>query len=260
MEEFYDLEQKIATNPRLDFGTIFNQSFELFKKIWGKGALFMLFYLVGSFVLAMLFILPASMLGASLDNMNWVDSGLGLFAGIAFFLFVLLLFVALITLITGLMTGFYLGCKKADEGEEFLTSDYFTFFEGGHLKRTVGVALASLGVYLLSALLCYFPVIYTAIPISYFTVIYAFNPHLSTTEIVKLAFKLGTNKWGITFALSLVLVLLAYIGMIITCGIGFFVVLAVVLIPRYYIYKGVVGFDTADVLDEIGQDSQFDNL
>jgi hypothetical protein len=260
MNEFYDLEHKIAANPRLDFGTIFSQSFELFKVVWGKGALFMVFYFLGVMGLVTIFTLPASMMGASFDAMDMANSEFGLVAGIAFFIFVLLLFVALITLVTGLMAGFYLGCKKADEGEEFSTTNYFVFFEGRHLKRTVGVALATFGVIFLSALLCYFPIIYTAVPVGYFVVIYAYNPHLTTTEIVKLSFKLGTNKWGITLGLTFVLLLLAYFGAIITCGIGIVFTFSIILLPKYYIYKGVIGFDTADILDEIGQDSQFDNL
>ncbi|MCL9804666.1 hypothetical protein NAT51_03980 [Flavobacterium amniphilum] len=260
MEEFYDLEQKIATNPRLDFGTVFNESLELFKKIWGKGALFMLFYLLGSFLLMMLLGMPLSLLGVAIDDVNATGSGFTTLAGLGAILFMLLFFVVIITFVTGLMAGFFHGCKKADEGGEFRTSDYFTFFEGRYLKRTVGVGLATFGVALLSAILCYLPLIYTSIPLSYFVVIYAFNPHLSTTEIVKLAFKLGTNKWGITFASTFVVLLLAYLGAIITCGIGFIFTFSFMLIPRYYIYKGVVGFNTADVLDEIGQDSEFDNL
>ncbi|MFC7774245.1 hypothetical protein [Flavobacterium sp. GCM10027622] len=260
MNEFYDLEQKIATNPRLDFGNVFGQSFDLFKIVWAKGALFMLFYGIGSFALMMLFLMPASLLGASLENGNWLDSGLGVPAIIAFFVFMMLLFVVLMTLVTGLMAGFYLGCKQADEGHGFSTENYFVFFKGRAIKRTVGIGLATFGVSLLSAILCYFPLIYTSVPISYFVVIYAFNPHLSTADIVKLAFKIGTNKWGITLALTLVLMLLAYIGGVVTCGIGFIFTFSIILIPKYFIYKSVIGFETENVLDEIGQDSEFDSL
>lgn len=260
MNEFYDLEQKIATNPRLDFGNLFSQTFELFKQIWGMGALFFLFYILGAMGLMLIVILPVSLLSTTINEVSSGNADVGLVGGIVILAAVLLALIAILTLVTGLFAGFYLGCKNADIGEGFEAGDYFTFFRSEHIKGTIGIGLASFVVILISALLCYFPIFYSSIPVGYFAVIYAFNPHLSTFEIVKLSFKLGTNKWGITFGLTLLLGMMGYLGGALLCGVGIFFTLSIGLIPKYFIYKEVVGFDAEnlDPLDQIGSGDPFD--
>lgn len=80
--------------------------------------------------------------------------------------------------------------------------------------------LASFGIAILSAILCYIPLIYTVVPLSYFALIFAFNPELSVGDIVKTSFKLGNKKWLISFGLIIVASLLAQIVGFLLCGIG----------------------------------------
>lgn len=105
---------------------------------------------------------------------------------------------------------------------------------------------------LLGYIACILPVIYLSIPLSYIAVIYVFNQELSVREIIKLAFELGNKNWFVTFGLTIVLTILAYIGAIVTCGIGFMFTFSIILIPHYLIYKHAIGFEEINEIDSIG--------
>ena len=70
--------------------------------------------------------------------------------------------------------------------------------------------------------------------------------------MVSLSFKLGTKKWLIAFGLIIISSLLSQIAGFLLCGIGTLFTAAFVYHPVYLIYKEVVGFDDAELIDEIG--------
>lgn len=74
-------------------------------------------------------------------------------------------------------------------------------------------------------------------------VIFAFNPELSTSEIVKAGFKLGNKKWLLTFGLIIISGLIAEIIGLLMCCVGIFVTASFAYLPAYFIYKESVGFD-----------------
>jgi hypothetical protein len=94
-----------------------------------------------------------------------------------------------------------------------------------------------------AALLCYVPLIYAIIPISFFTIVYAFNPEMSIGDIVSISFNLGTKKWLISFGLFVVTYLLVIFLSILTCGIGSLFLSPFVYLPLYFVYKSVIGFE-----------------
>ncbi len=74
-------------------------------------------------------------------------------------------------------------------------------------------------------------------------VIFAFNPELSTSEIVKAGFKLGNKKWLLTFGLIIISGLIAEIIGLLMCCVGILVTASFAYLPAYFIYKESVGFD-----------------
>jgi len=139
-----------------------------------------------------------------------------------------------------------------DIGNELTNDDYFLFLRKPYFSKTVMLGLAYLGISLLATLLCVFPVIYVSVPLSLMIVIYAFNPELSTSELVNAGFKLGNKKWLITFGLSLVAGILAQMVGMLMCGIGLLITASFAAIPLYYVYKNSIGLQD-DELKQIGE-------
>lgn len=250
---FEQIKLKIKSSSVADFGTIFNETINLFKLTWLQGFLWFLFYALFAFVFAMIFMIPFSMMGLSA---SWLDengtSGLSVLLIFVLILCCSVFFLGLITIVNGLLGGLYLIYKKADNGEYYTTSDFFVLLKKDNILKTFRISLAFFGIMMLGYIACFLPLIYLSIPLSYIVVVYVFNQDLSVTEIVKLAFELGNKNWLVTFGLQIVLSIIAYIGAIVTCGIGFFFIVGLVLIPHYLIYKYAVGFDNHSEIDSIG--------
>lgn len=102
--------------------------------------------------------------------------------------------------------------------------------------------MAYLGISLLATLLCFFPIIYVMVPLNLLVVIYAFNPDMSNSDMIKASFELGNKKWLITFGLVIIASILAQIVGSILCGIGILFTACFAYIPPYFIYKKVIGF------------------
>ena len=249
---FQKIKQKIQASHPVDFGTVFNQSIELFKQTWAQGLIMMVLLIVSILVIEFIIIVPLIGLASASGSLN--DINLQEFSFLLLLLvlvLVFLFFAAIITLVNGLLGGLYIVYKKADHNELYSTNDLFTLLKGDKIFKTFKVSLLQMLITIGSVLLCFFPIIYTAIPISYIIVIYAFNPELSSTEIVSLAFALGNKNWFETFLLRIVISFVAMLGLFL-CGIGYFATFAIVLIPMYYVYKHAVGFKEQNEIDTIG--------
>ena len=114
------------------------------------------------------------------------------------------------------------------------------------------IALSSVGITVLAALLCYLPLIYVMVPIYFFVPFFGFNSDLRIGEIINASFKLGNKKWLITFGLVIVSSFLSSILGYLACGIGILFTSAFIYHPIYFIYKDVIGFDAHEALDDIG--------
>ena len=138
--------------------------------------------------------------------------------------------------------AFYRICKAKDFNE-VTSDDYFYYFKGKYFKKMAIIVAASIAIAIPAALLCYLPLLFVVVPISFFTIIFAFNPELSASDILSLGFKIGVKKWGITIALLLVSWLLSLTVGLMLCGIGLLFTSAFIYMPIYFIYKHVIGFE-----------------
>jgi len=255
------LQQKIQNAKDLDFGTVFNQAIELYKKVWVQGLLLQVFALLIMMPFILMFYVPfineimeQSRTGnvdpEALNSMMFGDSPMYI---LVFYLVVF----ALSAIYALLYDGFYRVVRSMDSGEEAKTSDFFYFFKGKYFgKGFLLMILASLisGV---AVMLCILPVFYVMVPIMFFIPIFAYNPDLSIGDIISLSFSLGNKKWLLTFGLVIVSGIIVYILSIITCGIGILFLAAFIYLPIYIIYKEVVGFGELDEINKIGK---IDNL
>jgi hypothetical protein len=249
------LEEKIQNAMALDFGTIFSESIELFKKTWVQGFLLQIFNLV--IALPFIIILYVPLIGFVLANAeNGYDDSETLsafFAGMSV-LYILFLIVGIFVLgavQVALNAAFFRIMKKLDHNEATTTNDFFYFLKGKYLSKAFILMIVSILISIPAVILCYIPFIYVIVPMSYFSFFFAFNPDLSVGDIVKASFGLGNKKWLISFGLLIVSSLLAQIVGLLLCLVGVFFTAAFVYHPTYLIYKHVIGFDETNEILEI---------
>lgn len=254
---FTELQHRIQNAQTLDFGDIFNKSIELFKKVWVQGLLLQLVVLVIMVPFILIFYMPiiTVMIEQSQsgyvdpDAMNEVFYGRGPLYILLFYLVIFLLS----SLSALLYAGFYRIINRIDYNKEFQFSDFFHYFKGNlFLKGFFLMILASI-ISFIAVLLCVLPIFYVMVPIMFFIPFFAFNPEMSISNIITLAFNLGNKKWGITFGLMIVSWIILMILTIITCGLGSIVLNSFIYLPIYVLYKEVIGFEEQDEIEEIGK-------
>lgn len=259
MNTISSLLEKIERSKDLDFGTIFNDSIELFKKTWLQGFLLFLFTLI--IMLPLIIVLYVPLLGVIMAQQEGVHAGNeafeNFFTGMSIFyvLFVVVGIFVLGAISFALNAGFYRIMRKLDNNEIVATSDFFHFIKTEYLGKAFLLMLVSIFIAIPSALLCYIPLIYTIVPLSFIAVIFAFNPDFTVGEIVNLSFKLANKKWLVSFGLIVVSSILSQIVGYLLCGIGLLFTATFVYHPIYLIYKNVCGFSESHIIDEIGSPS-----
>ena len=247
--------EKIQNAKALDFGNIFNDSIELFKKTWMQGFLLQLFSMI--IMLPLILIIYVPLIGvmiaqAESGDIN-PDAYDAVFAGFSVLFIILIIVGALVlsTVTIALQAGFFRIMKRLDHDEEVLTSDFFHFIKGKYLGKLFVLMLASVVISSIATLLCFLPLIYVMVPMSFFTMFFAFNPEFSVGDIIKGSFALGNKKWLLVFGLLIVSSLLAQIIGMILCGIGVLFTAAFVYHPTYLVYKNVVGFNSDEPINHI---------
>lgn len=256
MSRINTLLQKIEQAKELDFGNIFSESIALFKKTWLQGFLLQLFTVI--IMLPLIIVLYIPLIGmfiaqaeggyANSDDFNTFFTGMSVF----YILFVVVGIFVLGSISVALNAAFFRIMRKLDNNEQVTTSDFFYFVKAKYLSKIFMLMLASIGIALLATILCYVPVFYVIVPLSYFSAFYAFNPELSVGEIVKASFKIGNKKWLISFGLIMVASIMAQIVGFLLCGIGLLFTATFVYHPIYIIYKSVIGFDEVSEIETIG--------
>lgn len=250
------ITEKIRSAKALDFGTIFNEAIELFKKTWIQGFLLQLFTILVMLPLIIMVYVPFIGLIVAQEKSRSFneDAFSNFFAGMSVLYIVVVLICVLVlgAVSIALNAGFFRIMKKLDHNETVSTNDFFYFVKGKFLGKAFTLLIITALLSAASVLLCYAPLIYLFVPMSYFAVLFAFNPELSATEMVTLSFRLGNKKWLISFGLIVVSYLLAQIVGLLTCGLGTLFTMAFVYHPVYLIYKHVVGFNEPEPIDEIG--------
>jgi len=250
------LQQKIQNSKSLDFGTIFNQSIDLYKKVWVQGLILYLIALLIMLPIILLFYGPMYVAmfeqiqsgNPDPDAMNELIYG----RGSLFMLGYYLVMFAISAITSLLYAGFYRIIRKVETEQSFATSEFFYFFKGPYFLKGFMLMIVSSLIAGLAAMLCFFPLIYVMVPIMFIVPIFAFNPEMSIGDILNAAFALGNKKWGITFGLIIVSVLVIMILTLVTCGIGGLFLSCFIYLPIYLIYKEVIGFEDSDPINQIG--------
>lgn len=239
-----------------DLGDVLSGAFELFKKSWLQGFL----YVVLSFILvtpAMLLVYTP-FLGAAITDAQGVDpfESMGDMAWIPIVPFVFLFLGVIIlaqAVIMALQAGLYRSFEVAERGQEVKAGMLFIFLKGKYLWKAFVLSLLSVLIALVATLMCVLPVIYITVPVYFITVIFAFHPDFSAGQIVRVAFKLGNKTWFVSFVLIIISSILAQTIGFLACGVGLLFTSAFIYMPLYLIYKGVAwgqGSGTAGVVPD----------
>ncbi|WP_460218050.1 hypothetical protein [Psychroserpens sp. MEBiC05023] len=245
---YQDIENKIQSAPNLDFGKILDLSINLFKEVWLKGFLMILLTLILGGVLAFLLVSIGLVPNPYDVALNEDYSFFGHYSSSALSNLPQTLLVT--PIVFGMLSGFYRVCKQVDLKEP-QNEDIFYFFKGDHFRKVFMLGIIYALIASVAQALFLIPYIYAFVPLSFFSVVFANNPELSETEIVKLSFSLGNKKWLITFGSIFVTGILGMLG-IIACGIGVLFTISIVYLPVYFIYRDVVGFEDHDEIKYIG--------
>lgn len=237
------IEQKINNAKYLDFGTIFNNCIELFKKVWVQGLVVFILTVVcilPIYVIAYIPLLAFGLMDTYSDGSFSQEPNMLLLIFMVGILFFLIFFVMIIAF--GLKAAFFRICMQKDL-ELMAKENYFYFLKKRYLGKIFKIVLATMGISIGASMLCFLPVFYVMVPLSLLNVVFAFNPDLSISDLISASFKLGNKKWGITFGLMIIAGILAQITGFIMCGVGVFVTASFSYLPLYFIYKEVLGFE-----------------
>lgn len=261
-----EIQRRIQNSKDLDFGTLFNQSIDLFKKVWVQGLVTLLLNVVLALPVLMIVYIPLLIMGltdafaspydpyTSYDQ--YAQPDLSPVIIIVMSVVYLFMIIAMSTISFGLKAAFYRICKLRDL-EEMGNDDYFYFFKKPYLGKTIKLALAFTGISVLAIVLCVIPIIYAIVPLSLMIVIYAFNPDMSISDIIKVSFDLGNKKWLITFGLIFVAGFLSAIVGFLMCFVGVYVTASFGYLPPYFVYKEVIGFDDTNEIKQIEENATF---
>ena len=158
---------------------------------------------------------------------------------IIFFLVYICLILVTSVAVFGLQAAFYQMIRVKDRNmrtQQGIT--YGMFFKKKYFKKLFLISLAHMGITLLATLLCVIPLFYVVVPLYYVVIIFSFHPEESINDIISAAFKLGNNKWFITFGLVFVSGIVATMVGFIACGIGVLFTASFQILPIYLIISG----------------------
>ncbi|WP_421812986.1 hypothetical protein [Flagellimonas sp.] len=235
---FTNLSERIKQSPPVEFGTVFNNSVELFKKVWLQGFLTLVLTFVSILPFYLLIYLPMIAMGISDPDVFEQQEIPPAFAGLMS-LIAPIFSVGAMTVGICLNAAFLRICRKYDLNE-MGRDDYFYYFKKQYLIKALILSLIMLGLSLLGVLTCGLGIVYLVVPMSLFPAFFAFDKELTALEIVKAGFALGNKNWLMIFLLVIVAGLVAQLG-IILCLVGVFFTAMFSKIPIYFIYKDTVG-------------------
>jgi len=235
------VNQKIAEKPSLEFGLIFSQSIELFKKVWLQGFITLLLTFVTILPFYIMIYIP--MIAAGITDPDMLrNEEMPTMVVVAMVILMPVFLLGVMAFGTALNAAFLRICRQKDLNEA-ISEDYFYFFKEGRLGKILNLALIMLGLSVLGVLACGLGMFYLIVPMSLFPAFLAFNEELSAMDIVKSSFILGNKNWLVIFGLLFVMGIVAELGIILCCvGILFTAMLS--KIPTYFMYKYGVGFDS----------------
>jgi hypothetical protein len=222
----------------------------MFKEVWLKG--FLMVLIIAIITLVLTFFFASIGLGSGAYEFNWNE---GFQFNTSYNNSLSLIYslpqgIIVGSISIGLMAGFYRIVKQVDLNE-MQKDDFFYYFQGAYISKVFMLGIIYALIVTIAQLMFFIPYIYAFVPLSFFAVVFANNPDLTETEIVKLSFNLGTKKWLLTFGLLFVTGILGMLG-IIGCGIGLLFTISIMYLPVYFVYRDVVGFEEDSEIMKIG--------
>lgn len=246
---YEQLLQRLDAGKTPDLGDVLSNAFELFKKTWLHGFLYVLL----SFILVApaLLIIYFPILGAAIYDAQGYDPAdvFETMPAISVISLVLLFLVVMIfvqAIVMALQAGLYRLFAVAEEGGAVKAGILFTYLKGRYIGKTILLSLIAILIALLATAMCVFPVIYVSVPIYFLAVVFAFHPDFSAGQIVRAAFRLGNKTWFVSFVLIILSSLIAQMVGFLACGVGLLFTSAYVYMNLYHIYKGVVAEEDQD--------------
>lgn len=242
------LFEKIENSKPLDFGDIFSKSIDLFKKVWVQGLVHTLITVAATIPIVLIMYIPMFAIAGMQGFENNYESSqhpletLPIGFMILFGILALVMMVFMMMLQSALTAHFYRVCKQVDLNEPEV-SGYFMFFNKKYFGKVFVLAIAMFGIAILAMLLCVFPLYYVLVPMQLLWVIFAFNPDMNTSDLIKASFKYGNKIWLIAFGLIFISSMLAQFAGLLMCYIGLFFTASFARIPVYFLYKDGLGFD-----------------
>lgn len=235
---FTNLSERIRQSAPVEFGTVFNNAVELFKKVWVQGFLTLILTFVGILPFYILVYLPMIVMGVSDPDIFENNEVPPAFSWLMTLLMPIIT-VGVMTVGICLNAAFLRICRKYDLNESG-KDDYFFYFKKEYLVKALILSLIMMGLSLLGLLACGLGIIYLVVPMSLFPAFFAFDKELTAMEIVKAGFALGNKNWLMIFLLVIVAGLVSQLGAIL-CLVGVLFTAMFSKIPFYYIYKDAVG-------------------
>ena len=240
---FHSTIKKIENNAPLDFGRIFSNSIELFKKVWVQGFLTLLLTFVCMLPFYILIYVPIIAAGVSDPEMLRQEE-MPTSVAIGMLLILPIFLMGVLTVTLALMAAFYRICRNKDLNENG-SYDYFYYFKNSRLRKVFTLAAIYFGLVIIGMAACFVGLFYLIVPLSLIPAFLAFNEDLSPMEIVKASFCLGNKNWLVIFGIMIVMGIVAELGFIL-CFVGVFFTAMLAKVPVYYIYKYGVGFPESE--------------
>ena len=125
------LLNKIQNSKSIDFGDLFNETLDVFKKVWVQGLLLQLFSLIIMLPFIIVFYVPyiSLMIESSTNqSMDYTEFNETLFEGFGLYMVLAYLAIFVLSIASSLLyLGFYKIVKDMDRGNPFVVSDFFYF-------------------------------------------------------------------------------------------------------------------------------------
>lgn len=257
-----DFQSDNYTPNKIKFGEVFNESWNLFSKVVGVGALAVAIFGIASFIIAQVL---GAITGLSIaqsefqeDLQNISDPQIMILEAQNFymdnltpFLTTSLLTSVLMILAFPLAGGFMLVCREADKNGTANVATLFEGFKPQYWGRLVILGLAYFIVSKIAFMLFIIPGIYVwvaaaiACPFVMFT-------NLSGIGALKASFKMVNKDWFTVFQILLVASIIGFIGYLL-CIVGRLATYPFVLVSVYMMYKHMIGFGNSDI-SKIGEE------
>lgn len=250
--------ERIQKSPQPDFGDVISKSFELYQKTFTQGLTHSLVMLAVAIPVLLIVIIPIipfyvemfQHLGDPYYRPSILDD-ISISMIIGWYVLVFLLSFLTSFVSVSVYGHYFKLLKKVDLGTNEDIGGYFTILKS-HFSKILLLSLASGGIAILAAVLCYLPVFYVIVPLHWVFPIFIFNDKLSVGETIRAAFKFANKNWLVFAGIGFVVSMMASLGAIV-CYIGMIATMFYTYVATYVTYRDTIGFEDVDGIANIGK-------